>query len=252
MMEEVSNHFTHVVIPKCSLRAYALTCKILIALTLISIPSRGVASEQKSDTSIAAQPLQTEITQTDFKIIEQLVTIALRNSANVQETKAAMGLSVFQDILFVELEPSQATTSYGLPGTSSESERSFSVTITVDPIKLVSAISLIPIREARWNEAKNQKRLIVVQHYLAYLQSRQVSKIAAYRMQQFTQSSHVASLKSPTTPHNAQLNNLANAEYTTAATEMLNASAREQLTLEELAACIGLSPQKTINIVNAQ
>jgi hypothetical protein len=71
-------------------------------------------------------------------------------------------------------------------------------------------------------------------------------------MQKFAKSSRVASLKSPTTSSLEQLNHLANAEYTTTATEILNASAREQLTLEELAACIGLSPQKTINIVNAQ
>ncbi|BAZ11512.1 hypothetical protein NIES4071_33380 [Calothrix sp. NIES-4071] len=69
-------------------------------------------------------------------------------------------------------------------------------------------------------------------------------------MQKFAQSSRVASLKEATTSPREQLNHLANAEYTVAATEMLNASAREQLTLEELAACIGLSPQKTITIIS--
>jgi hypothetical protein len=251
-MKNVSNKLTRVVILKCLLRAYALVCKILVALTIISIPPRAIASEQKSDASIEAQPLQTEITQRDFKIIEQLVSIAQRNSALVQETRAAMGLSAFQDILFVELAPSQTTTISALPDTESASERSFSVTITVDPIKLVGAVSLIPIREARWNEAKHQKRLAVVQYYLAYLQARQASKIAAYRMQKFAQNSHVASLKSPTTSPREQPNHLANAEYTAAATEMLNASTREQLTLEELAACIGLSPQKTITVIRPQ
>ncbi|MBW4602166.1 MAG: hypothetical protein KME29_21990 [Calothrix sp. FI2-JRJ7] len=235
---------------KSLLRAYALACKILVTLTIISIPPRTIASEQKLDTTIEAQPLQTEITLRDFKIVEQLVTIAQRNSALVQETKAAMGLSAFQDILFVELAPSQTTTSSALPDTSSASERSFSVTITVDPIKLVGAVSLIPVREARWNEAKHQKRLTVVQNYLAYIQARQVSKVAAYRMQKFAQSVRVASVNSPTSPPE-KINHLANAEYVTAATEMLNANAREQITLEELAACIGLSPQQTINIINA-
>jgi hypothetical protein len=251
-MKGISNKLTRVVILKFLLRAYALTCKTLVALTVICIPPRTLASEQKSDTSIEAQPLQIEITQRDFKIIEQLVTIAQRHSALVQETRSAMGLSAFQDILFVELAPSQTRTISALPDTSSASERSFSVTITVDPIKLVGAVSLIPVREARWNEAKNQKRLTVVQHYLAYLQARQASKIAAYRIQKFAQSSRVASLKEATTSPREQLNYLANAEYTTAATEMLNASAREQLTLEELAACIGLSPQKIITLISAQ
>lgn len=247
-MKDVSN-LTRIVVTKWLSNAGILTYQLFLALTII-IPLPTIASEQKLDTSIEAQPLQTVITQRDSKIIEQLVTIAQRNSANVQETKAAMGLSAFQDILFVELAPSQSTTNYGLPDTSRASERSFSVTITVDPIKLVGAISLIGVREARWYEAKHQKRLIVVQNYLAYVQARQVSKVAAYRMQKFAHA-RVASVNSPTSPPE-QINNLANAEYVTTATEMLNANAREQLTLEELAASIGLSPQQTINIINAQ
>ncbi|BAZ11511.1 hypothetical protein NIES4071_33370 [Calothrix sp. NIES-4071] len=92
-MKGVSNKLISVVILKCLLRAYALACKVLVVLTVISFLPRAIASEQKSDTSIEAQPLQTEITQRDFKIIEQLVTIALRNSALVQETRVAMGPS---------------------------------------------------------------------------------------------------------------------------------------------------------------
>lgn len=249
-MEDILNKLTRMIIKRWLSIGYVY-CFCFLAVILISIPLQATASQEKTYSSIEEQPLQTEITQRDFKIIEQLVSIAQRNSALVQETKAAMGLSAFQDILFVELAPSQTTISSTSPDASPENAHSFSVTITVDPIKLVGAISLVPVREARWNEAKNQKRLTVVQHYLAYLQARQASKIAAYRMQKFAQSSRVANVNSPTSPPE-KINHLANAEYVTAATEMLNANAREQITLEELAACIGLSPQQTINIINAQ
>jgi hypothetical protein len=249
MMEDISNKLTCIVIGLS--RACVFSCKVLLALTLACTPLGAIAAEEKPDASIEAQSLQTEITQRDFKIIEQLVTIAQRNSATVQETKAATGLSAFQDILFIELAPSQTITSSALPDASSENARSFSVTITIDPIKLVGIISLLPIREARWNEAKHQKRLTVVQYYLAYLQARQVSKITTYRMQKFVQNSHVANLNSQTVSSH-QVNYLANSEYVTASTEMLNAKTREQLTLEELAACVGLSPQKMISIINSQ
>ncbi len=163
-----------------------------------------------------------------------------------------MGLSAFQDILFIELAPSQTITSSVSPDVSSENARSFSVTVTIDPIKLVGVISLLPIREARWNEAKHQKRSSVVQNYLVYLQARQASKIAAHRMQNFAQSSRVASLNSQATHNPEQVNHLANSEYIAAATEMLNTNTREQIALEELAASVGLSSQAIINIINRQ
>lgn len=251
MMEDALNKLTRMIIKRW-LSSACVHCKVLLALTLVSIPLQAIASEEKPHSSIEDQPLQTEITQRDFKIIEQLVTIAQRNSANVQETKAAMGLSAFQDILFIELAPSQTTTSSASPDASSENARSFSVTVTIDPIKLVGVISLLPIREARWNEAKHQKRLTVIQNYLIYLQARQASKIAAYRMQKFAQSSRVASLDSQATYKPEQVNHLANSEYIATATEMLNTNTRERMALEELAASVGLSPQAIINVINGQ
>jgi hypothetical protein len=50
-----------------------------------------------------------------------------------------MGLSAFTDILSVEFSPSPTTINSALPDTLVESENSFSITVTIDPIKLVSA-----------------------------------------------------------------------------------------------------------------
>ncbi len=80
-MEDISKKLTRIVIGLS--RACVASCKILLTLTLVCIPLRVIASEEKRDTSIETQPLQTEITQRDFKIIDRLVTIAQRNSANV-------------------------------------------------------------------------------------------------------------------------------------------------------------------------
>jgi hypothetical protein len=221
----------------------------IVFFAIIGTCFPAVASVEKSNPSNEAEPLQTEISQRDIKIIEQLVAIAQRNSSQVQETKAALGLSAFVDIMSVELSPSQSTTNYTLPEVSSEVGQSFSLTITVDPIKLFSTISQAPIRQARWNEAKQQKRIAVVQYYFAYLQARQTAKISAYRMQKINGASSVASINYPTNSLH-QVNHLSNPEYVAAATEMLSSNAREQLALEELAACIGLSPQATIDLIN--
>ncbi len=224
----------------------------IVLFTIIATCFPSVASVEKSNPNNEAEPLQTEISQRDIKIIEQLEAIAQGNSSQVQETKAAMGLGAFVDIMSVELSPSQSTTNYTLPEVSSEVGQSFSLTITVDPIKLFSTISQAPLRQARWSEAKQQKRIAVVQYYLAYIQARQTAKISAYRMHQLAGGSSIASVKFPnhpaTFPH--QTNKLSNPEYVAAATEMLSSNAREQLALEELAACIGLSPSATIALIN--
>ncbi|MBW4628040.1 MAG: hypothetical protein KME49_21645 [Brasilonema octagenarum HA4186-MV1] len=220
---------------------------ILVTITLVGIPFPVIASKEDLNGSNEPEPLQTEITQKDLNIIEQLVLIAQRNSAQVQETKAEMGLSAFSDIVSVELSPSQTTTNLTLPEVSSVSEDSFSLTVTFDPIKLVSTIKKLPVIQARWNEAKLQKRVAIVKNYVAYLQARQASKIAAYRMQKLSANRLNSQTTSP-----GSVDDLANADYVTAVTQMLSTSTNERVALEELAASVGLSLQKTLAIINGQ
>jgi hypothetical protein len=228
-------------------KALAQSFSILFIVTLVGLSFPViVASEEKSNPNNEPQPLQTEITQQDIRVIERLVAIAERNSAQVLEAKSAMGLNTFRDIVALELSPSFATTSTS-PDFLSERENSFSFTITIDPIKFISTFGQLPVLQARWNEAKQQRRVAVVQYYVAYVQSRQAAKVAAYRMQKFTGSSHIASLRS-----SGNVSHLANPDYVVAATEMLNTNTRERLALEELAACVGLSLQAMTNVINGQ
>ncbi len=227
---------------------------IFLAITLASVLFLAMASEKKlyANNENEAESLQTVITQRDLQIIEHLVTIAQRNSVSVREAKAAMGLSAFEDVVTVELSPSQTTiTTKGSSDVSSDNERSFSLSITIDPIKVLTAIQKLPLVQARWNEAKGQKRVAVMQHYVTYLQARQASKIAAYRMQKFIEGDHVASVHSRASTTHVS-NHIANPNYVAVATEMLNTSTRERLALEELAACVGLSYQAMIAVINEQ
>lgn len=232
-------------------KACLSSLKIFLVLTLISFPF-PTFSEDKQVANDEAQVIQTNISDRDLKIIEQLIAIAQRKSSQVQEARNAMGLGAFTDILSVEFLPSQTTTNSTLPDILSVSENSFSITMTIDPIKVLNSIRQLPMREARWHEAKQQKRVSVVQHYLAYLQARQAKKIATYRMQQLAlakpKTERIASLNSQATSRN-QVSYLGNPDYVAAAMDMLNTNARERLALEELAACVGLSSQATITLV---
>ena len=222
---------------------------ILLAVTVVSISFPTIASEEKPEASNNLEPLQTEMTQRDLKIIEQLVAIAQCNSASVQETKASMGLNAFVDIATIELSPSQSTTNSISHDFSSEREHSFSLTVTIDPIKLLATIEKQPVMHARWNEAKSQKRVAVVKNYVAYILAHQAAKIAAYRMQKLTTTTSIASLHSQATSPES-VNDLTNPDYVAAATQMLSTSTGEQVALEELAASVGLSPQATIAIIS--
>ncbi|WP_242037887.1 hypothetical protein [Tolypothrix sp. FACHB-123] len=210
-----------------------------------------MASEQKLNQADELEILQTNITQQDIKIIEQLVTIAEGNSSEVLDAKSATGWRAFQDVLSIELSPSLTTTSYNSPDGFAENESSLYLSISLDPIKLINAFQQKPIFQARLHEAKQQKRLAVMRYYFAYLQARQAVKIAAYRMQSFRNNERIASLNSQAKT-TSSLHNLANADYVAAATEMLNSNTREQLALEELAACVGVSTSAMMTMINGR
>ncbi|MFN6539135.1 MAG: hypothetical protein RM021_022670 [Nostoc sp. EkiNYC01] len=227
-------------------KSFAQNFRIFLAVTLVSTTFPVLASEDKSNSTNQPYLLQTEITQQDLKIIEQLVTIAERNSAQVLETKAAMGLNAFRDIVSIELSPVLTTIST-LPDSSSEHSNSFSLTVTVDPIKFIGTFGQLPVLRSRWKEARQQKRLAIVQYYVGYLQSRQAALIATYKMQKFTEISLHSQVTSP-----ENINHLGNQDYVSAVTSMLDTNTRQRLALEELAACVGLSPEETIAIITKQ
>lgn len=63
------------------------------------------------------------------------------------------------------------------------------------------------------------------------------------------QGDRIASLNSSKTSLEKE-NNLSNAEYVAAATQMFNTNAQEQIALEELAACVSLSTAEITTILN--
>ncbi|MEM7581560.1 MAG: hypothetical protein AAF316_17330 [Cyanobacteria bacterium P01_A01_bin.80] len=208
---------------------------MFIGLILISFSAVAVASEK----------LQTEITEEDLQIINKLVQIAQKNSYQVRKAKHAMGFNSFVDIVSIELSPSQSRTRYKTPDFPSERQQSFYVNLTIDPIKIFTAIDKIPVMKASLRETKQQTRLKVVKQYFAYLQARQANAVAVYQMQKFQRHGRIASNVSLGSSHL-----LDNANYIVFATNALNKNTQEKLALEELAKVVGLSSQEMIQILN--
>ena len=198
-----------------------------------------------SSVAIASEKLQTEITEEDLRIIDKLVQVAHKNSYEVKKAKYEMGLDAFADTVSIELSPSQSFTNYKKPDLFFEDVQSFSISLTIEPIKIFTAIDKMPVIKARLRETKKQTRLKVVKQYFAYLQSRQASKIAAHKMQKFQERERIASNVSF-----GSSQQLDNDNYVAVATDNLNKNMEERLALEELAQVVGLSAQEMRNILN--
>ncbi|UKO95900.1 hypothetical protein L6494_14575 [Nostoc sp. UHCC 0870] len=212
---------------------------VFSTLTIVSIPLRVIASVDSILSNQQLETLQIEITPQDIKNIDNLVTVAEGNSPQIREAKAAIGLSTFNDVMSISLSASR----------DNSSSEEYYISLTINPIRLLTATQQSSVVEARWLEEKRQKRVAVVQYYVEYLQARQASKVAAYQMQKFASDSRIASVDTQNQPQKA-INHIGNADYVAAAKEMLNTNTRERVTLEQLAASVGLSPKATTTIIN--
>ncbi len=189
---------------------------MLISLILFGVVV-GCPERAKPET------LQTVVTQKDIATIDRLVQIAQTNSIEVKTAKAALGVSAFQDIISLEFGPSQSfSRSNSVEEATNFNESGFYLTVSFEPLRVLSAIQQLPALSAGLANTKRQKRVEVVKLYVAYIQARQSAKVA--------RSSDPAKEPVP-------------------ATEQLAASGQELIALEELAACLGLTPQDTLTAI---
>ncbi|NJM64871.1 MAG: hypothetical protein HC851_03985 [Acaryochloris sp. RU_4_1] len=195
------------------------------------------------------EPLQTKITSQDWQRLERLVQIAQHHSATIKAASTALGVSAFEETVSLELSQTYSSGSFiedqeQFP----EEENSLEIALTLNPLKIISAIQQRPALKAQLQEAKQQKRVEVIKAYVAYLQARQTTQITAYQMQAFT-NRHPLAARLPST---AVTQTLSNPAYVSAAQEMLSANAQEQVALAELAASVGLSESETLRVLRTE
>jgi hypothetical protein len=173
--------------------------------------------------------LQTDLSDRNLQTLEKLIAIAQRTSATVKEAKANLGLAPFNEVVVLGIGTGVNV------GTSNEldaenlQEQNFSVEVSVDLVRVISAFQGIPARRAQVKNAKSQTRVAVAQAYIAYLQAKQAKAIAQYRMQPYQ--------------------NPEDAQYITAATELFTANGNERIALESLAAVVGRSPTELLDLL---
>jgi hypothetical protein len=174
--------------------------------------------------------LQTDLSDRHFQTLEQLVAIAQQNASSVKEVKAELGVASLGDGLGLEIASSYSKGSFIENREQFEGNgRDISASLTLNLLAIVDALQRRPTLNAKLKEAKSQKRVEVVQAYVAYLQARQAWAIARYRMQQ-----HL---------------NKADAEALTTTNEVFTANGNERVALENLATVVGQTPEQILELL---
>jgi hypothetical protein len=176
--------------------------------------------------------LLTDLSDRHLQTLEQLVAIAQQNASSVKEASAELGVASLGDDLGVDI-----TSSYS-KGSFIENREQFegngcdiSASLTLNPLAIVTALQKRPTLNAKLKEAKRQKRVEVVQAYVAYLQAKQVTAIAQHRVKLYS----------------AQT--VADSDAMTAANELFTANDNERVVLENLAAVVGRSPVELLDFL---
>lgn len=188
------------------------------------------------------QPLQTELTDTDLKILTKLIRQAQDNSPAVREARYNRGPINFEYAILPELIRDQEN-------------GGFNFGLTINPLYLIAGVQKQSTLKAQVRDAMSQVRVAVVQNYVAYVRAHQATNIAAQKLQKVIASisqTQVASLQ-PQSGHLPQTILLAdNPEYVASANEMLAANCDEMIALEVLAASVGMPPDKTMEVIREE
>jgi hypothetical protein len=178
--------------------------------------------------ALPTAPLSTQPSERDRLVLEELVHLAQQNSAAIREAKAALGISAWTDGVGLELSSSYFSSTNRQREEQFEfieAGRGFSATLTLNPLQMLAAVQQRPVLQAKRDEATRQKRLEVVQAYVAYLQAKQVQILTQLRLQ----------------PHKAKP--AKDPELLTAQNELFVASSNLLVALEALAVAVGQSSQ---------
>jgi outer membrane protein TolC len=181
-----------------------------------------------------AIPLQTKLTVQDLERIERLIELAQRQSPDVKEAKAELGLAAFNEVIILGLSTGLNRNTTNEIDAEPVQESAVGVELSVDLVRVISAVQGYPARRARVAHAKRQIRVAVVEAYAEYVLAKQTKSIAQVRLQGQQQTVSVE---------------IASDEGLTAATELLSADSNERIALEKLAAVVGRSPTDLLELL---
>ncbi|NEQ27268.1 MAG: hypothetical protein F6K28_51325, partial [Microcoleus sp. SIO2G3] len=183
--------------------------------------------------------------------------IAQDNSFAVRDARYARGLSRFKDAIMIEAvlgSTSDFTHSPRHSNSSNDITDTQGLTITIDPVYLISAFQQERSLIARVREARNQTRVSVIQNYVAYVQAHQAATLASRQLDtvvaSLPQVPPIQVASALLQPSSVPISHLAsNPDYVAAANQALAANGEEMIALETLAATVGLPPEETLAVI---
>lgn len=162
--------------------------KVLVAVSFLgsAIPILNTKPVRAQEASAVNQPLQSEFTSADMAVLEELIEIAQDNSFIVRDARYARGLSRFKDAIDIDIVAGSTSDFAHSTRTSGSSSNDITdtqgLTITIDPVYVISAFQQERSLIARVRETRNQTRVAVIQNYIAYVQARQAASIASRQL----------------------------------------------------------------------
>jgi outer membrane protein TolC len=163
-----------------------------------------------------------------------LIELAQRQSPDVKEAKAQLGLAAFNEVIILGLSTGLNRNTTNEIDAEPVQESAVGVELYVDLVRMISAVQGYPARRARVAHAKRQIRVAVVEAYAEYVLAKQTKSIAQVGLQGQQQTVSVE---------------IASDEGLTAATELLSADSNERIALEKLAAVVGRSPTELLELL---
>jgi hypothetical protein len=207
---------------------------LAFAAPTITFANTAVAQAQTRSTSSL---IQTNLSEADYAAIEALARIAENNASVIREIRADQ-LTPMLESLVIEMPL----------GSEDETE------IKLEPITLLAGIMQQPALSARLREERNNQRIAVLEHYLAYLLAQQEWHLANLVFNdvvvglgaEYQVASSMLTLEDGTF---ASDDLALDQDYVYFANEMFAARLDTIMALESLASVVGISPAEVLDIL---
>lgn len=219
----------------------------LAAVTVLILPCSLLTGAQAQPTGT----LETVFSSNDLAALERLATTAQANSPEVLEARHAFELAA------ADVEPLGRLTQAldvragaNLAGNIySQASPSYSISVSLDVVSLLEVPDEREVLESYLAQAQAQTRVQVVQAFTGYVVARNTAESAAQALESAEAQFRVTTsrLEVQEVTLNDQIS--ARSLVGSAAVSLLSANANVIITLEQLAAVVGLTAKQTLAVV---
>ena len=185
-------------------------------------------------------------------VLEQLVTFSEASSPTVLEAQRALGVASSQQELGTRLVDSLSVrVGTGLSGdVYGQFEPTYSISAGVDIMKLVSVEDRTPVLQAQLSAARAENRARVASAYVGYVVAQEAAEAAAHGVDSASAAFEVVKARVQVGEATLSDQLAAQSAVSSSALALLTANSNVIISLEQLAATVGRSPETTLAVVN--